>query len=383
MIKKIDYKIPFNVPAVIGKEIANIEKVINENKSMSGNGEFTKKCHKWIEENTSTKKCLLTHSCTSALEMAALLIEAKQGDEIIMPSYTFVSSANAFALRGMKIVFVDINPLTMNIDENEVEKAITKKTKAVVSVQYAGTSPDMDRLLDLCKKHNIYLIEDAAQGLMADYKGKSLGSIGDLAAFSFHETKNIQCGEGGALLINNEKFIEKAEIVWEKGTDRSKFLRGQVDKYSWIDLGSSYLMGEIDAAFLLVQLENAEKITKKRLDLYERYYNNLIELEEKSYIELPKVPSYNKHNAHIFYIKLSNISIRQKVISHLKNNNIQSVFHYVPLHSSKGGLRYARAFGKLSHTNTESERLLRLPMFYSLMENEVDYICEKLREFFN
>lgn len=371
--------IPFNIPLLTGNEKKYIEDVFI-NKKMSGDGIFTKKCNQWFEEKFNIPKALLTTSCTHAIEISSLLTNIKAGDEIIMPSFTFVSTANAFVLRGAKIVFVDIRPDTMNIDENKIEEAITPNTKAIVPVHYAGVSCEMDKIMDIAKKYNLYVIEDAAQGMMATYKEKPLGTIGDIGCYSFHETKNYQCGEGGLLLVNNNEYVEIAEIIREKGTDRSKFLRGQVDKYTWVSVGSSYLPSEINAAFLYAQLENAVQVNNKRLKLWNLYYKLLEELEEKEIIELPKIPESCKHNAHMFYIKLSNNEKRQSLINHLKSKDIQSVFHYVPLHSAPAGKEYSRFHGKDVYTTTESERLLRLPMFHSLEEENVVFIVDKIKE---
>jgi dTDP-4-amino-4,6-dideoxygalactose transaminase len=370
--------IPFNKPLYIGEEEKNLKEVIKNNK-FCGDGLFTKKCNSWIETKTKTKKSLLTTSCTHALEMTALLANINPGDEIIAPSFTFVSTVNAFVLRGAKIIFVDIRPDTMNIDEALIEKAITKNTKAIIPVHYAGVSCEMDTILEIAKKYKLYVIEDAAQGVMSSYKGKSLGSIGDFGVFSFHETKNYTMGEGGAILINNDRFIERAEIIREKGTNRSKFFRGEIDKYSWVDVGSSYLPSELNAAFLYTQLEKAELVNKKRLKLWDIYYNELKTINE---IEVPFIPDYATHNAHMFYIKLKDLKTRTKIIKYLKDNEINTVFHYIPLHSSKAGKKFGEFFGEDKYTTKESERLLRLPMFYELEEDQVFYITKKIKEFF-
>jgi dTDP-4-amino-4,6-dideoxygalactose transaminase len=314
--------------------------------------------------------------------MAAILCDIKEGDEVIMPSYTFVSTANAFALRGAKIVFTDIRKDTMNMDENLIEDAITDKTKAIVPVHYAGVSCEMDRINEIAKKHNLFVVEDAAQGVMSRYKNKALGTIGDIGCYSFHETKNYQCGEGGAILINNENFIERSEIIREKGTNRSKFLRGQVDKYTWVDIGSSYLPSELNAALLYAQLKNAKKINDDRLKSWNIYFERLQELKNKEVIELPFVPSHCKHNAHMFYIKVKDIKTRTKLISHLGNEDILSVFHYIPLHSAPAGKKYGEFRGEDKYTTKESERLLRLPMYYGLKEDEVLKVCESIEKFF-
>lgn len=373
--------IPFNKPLVIGKEKKYIEQAF-ENFKFCGDGEFTKQCNRIIEKETGSLKALLTTSCTHALEMCSILANIKPGDEVIMPSYTFVSTSNAFVLRGAKIKFIDIRPDTLNIDENIIENAITSKTVAIIPVHYAGVGCEMDKIMEIAKKHNIIVIEDAAQGVKSKYKGRPLGAIGHLGAFSFHETKNYQCGEGGAILVNDSNFAERAEIIREKGTNRSRFLRGQIDKYTWVDMGSSYLPSELNAAFLFAQLEEADTINNKRLEIWNRYYNNLKELNKENKLEIPFIPEYCEHNAHMFYIKLSNIDERQKMINHLKVNNIQSVFHYIPLHSAEAGLKFGEFVGEDKYTTIESERLLRLPFYYDLTFNEVDYICEKISLFF-
>ena len=374
--------INFNVPLCVGKEGKYLEEVVKQNRKLCGDGLFTKKCSQWFEKNFSTKKALLTTSCTHALEMAAILCGINSGDEIIVPSYTFVSTANAFVLRGAKIVFVDIRPDTMNIDENLIEAAITEKTKAIVPVHYAGVACEMDKIMEIAKKYNLYVIEDAAQGVMATYKGKALGTIGDIGCYSFHETKNYIMGEGGAILINNNKFIERAEIIREKGTDRSKFFRGEVDKYSWVDLGSSFLPSELNAAYLYAQLEEADNINKKRLNIWNRYYDGLIELKNKGALELPNIPEGCNHNAHMFYIKVKNLDERTKLINYLKEKDIMSVFHYIPLHSSKAGIHFGRFNGEDNFTTKESERLLRLPLYYDLKLEEVNLIIETIKKFF-
>ena len=374
--------IHFSKPAFIGNEEKYLKEAM-KNQQLSGDGPFTKKCHEWFEKNTKTIKALLTTSCTHALEMAAILLDIKEGDEVIMPSYTFVSTANAFVLRGAKIVFVDIRPDTMNIDETKIEKAITKKTKVIVPVHYAGVACEMDSIMEIAKKHNLFVVEDAAQGITSTYKGKVLGTIGDLGTYSFHDTKNITSGEGGVLLINNEKFKERAEIIREKGTNRSQFFRGEIDKYGWQDIGSSYLPSELNAAILLAQLEVITKIQDKRLFLWNRYFELLMELKNKNLLELPTIPRECNHNAHMFYVKCKDIKERTKLIAYLKNYGICSVFHYVPLHSSVAGKKFGKMVIKDIYTTKESERLLRLPLHYSLTESEVNIVVKKIKEFFN
>ncbi len=373
--------IPFNIPPYVGKEVDYIKQAI-ENKKICGDGEFTKKCNKWIEEHFSAKKALLTTSCTSALEMAAILCDIKQGDEVIMPSYTFVSTADAFVARGAKIVFVDIRPDTLNINENLIEAAINDKTKAIVPVHYAGVSCEMDKIMETVKKYNLLVVEDAAQGVMSTYKGQALGTIGDFGCYSFHETKNYSMGEGGAVIIKDEKFFEKAEIIREKGTNRSKFLRGQIDKYTWVDYGSSYLPSDMNAAYLYAQLEMADEINKNRLESWNLYYEGLKELAKENKIELPYIPDECEHNAHMFYIKCKDLDERTRLISYLKENGVNSVFHYVPLHSSPAGKRFGRFNGEDKFTTKESERLMRLPMYYNLGKNDIEYIIDKLYSFY-
>jgi dTDP-4-amino-4,6-dideoxygalactose transaminase len=373
--------IDFNIPCYLGTEQEYMLQAIRNNK-ISGDGYFTHKCSGWIMGNFNTPKALLTTSCTHALEMAAILCDIKEGDEVIMPSYTFVSTANAFVLRGAKIVFVDIRPDTMNIDESLIEGAITPKTRAIVPVHYAGVSCEMDQIMEIARRHKIYVIEDAAQGVMSKYKGKALGAIGDLGCFSFHETKNYSMGEGGALLIENEEFKERAEIIREKGTNRSKFFRGQVDKYTWVDMGSSYLPSELNAAYLYAQLEEAEQINENRLNTWNLYYNELKSLADIGLIDLPYIPNECEHNAHMFYIKCEHLEERTKLIKFLRDNDIFSVFHYIPLHMSQAGKKYSRFHGIDQYTKKESERLLRLPLYYNLPKNKVELVVSKIREFF-
>ncbi len=373
--------INFNVPPFAPKAFDYMKQAVEAEK-ICGDGAFTKKVSQWIEEKTGTAKCLLTTSCTHATEMAALLIDTKPGDEIIMPSFTFVSTADAFVLRGGTPVFVDIRPDTMNIDETRIEDAITEHTKAIVPVHYAGIACEMDTIMDIAKRHGLKVIEDAAQGIMADYKGKPLGAMGDFGCFSFHETKNFSMGEGGALLIRDPEMIEKAEIYREKGTNRSQFFRGQVDKYRWMDFGSSYLPSELNAAYLWAQLEMAEEITNARLRIYEMYREGLAEPAEKGYLELPVIPEGIRGNGHMFFVKAEDLEVRTKLISYLKENGILSVFHYVPLHSAPAGQKYGRFHGEDKYTTKESDRLMRLPMYYGLKDDQVQYIIGKIREFF-
>ncbi len=373
--------IRFNVPPYTGKELDYIKQAVEAQK-ICGDGEFTKKCNEWIEERTGTKKCLLTTSCTHATEMAALLAGIKEGDEVIMPSYTFVSTANAFVLRGAKAVFVDIRPDTMNIDEKKIEEAVTEKTRAIVLVHYAGVGCEMDTIMDIAKRHNLIVIEDAAQGVMSTYKGKDLGTFGDYGCYSFHETKNFSMGEGGALLIRQEKDIEDAEILREKGTNRSKFFRGQIDKYTWVNYGSSYLPSELNAAYLYAQLEMADTIFADRMDSWKRYYEELFPLYEEGIIELPVVPEGCTHNAHMFYIKAKDLEERTALLQYLKGKDILAVFHYIPLHSAPAGQKFGRFSGEDIYTTKESERLARLPLYYGLKPEQVDYICEQVKAFY-
>lgn len=373
--------IRFNVPPYTGKELDYI-KVAVENQKICGDGEFTKKCNAWIEEKTGTKKALLTTSCTHATELAAILADIKPGDEVIMPAYTFVSTADAFVLRGATAVFVDIRPDTMNMDENLIEAAITDKTRAIVPVHYAGVSCNMDKIMELAAKYNLAVIEDAAQGIMSTYKGQALGTIGDFGCFSFHETKNFSMGEGGALLIREEKDIENAEIIREKGTNRAKFFRGQIDKYTWVEKGSSYLPSEMNAAYLYAQLELAEEITADRMATWERYYKAFEELAQEGKVELPFIPDDCTHNAHMFYLKCKDLDERTALIRFLKENDILAVFHYVPLHTAPAGLKYGRFHGEDKYTTKESERLVRLPLYYGLEPEKTDYIISKVKEFY-
>lgn len=374
--------IPFNKPPLTGKEEKYIIDSIHSGK-ISGDGKYTKHCTKWFEEKLNCSKVLLTTSCTHALEMAAILIDIKLGDEVIMPSYTFVSTANAFALRGAKIVFVDIRPDTMNIDETKIEAAITDKTKAIVPVHYAGVGCEMDTIMNLAEQYNLFVIEDAAQGMMAKYKGRDLGTIGHFGTYSFHETKNYSsAGEGGVLIINDEKFITRAEVIREKGTNRSQFFRGMVDKYSWVDIGSSYLMNDVSAAYLLANLDYAEIINEDRLKSWALYYEGLIDLQEKGNITLPTVSNGCQHNAHMFYLKVKDLETRTNLLEFLKENGVLSVFHYVPLHNAQAGLELGKFIGEDTYTTFESERLIRLPMFYGLKTSEIKLVIEAISDFF-
>ena len=374
-------KINFNVPPYIDSAMDYISECVR-NQKICGDGAYTKKCNEWIEKKTGTAKCLLATSCTHATELAAILCDIKPGDEVIMPSYTFVSTANAFVLRGAVPVFVDIRPDTMNIDEKKIEDAITDKTRVIAPVHYAGVGCEMDTIMDIAKRHNLKVVEDAAQGVMATYKGKALGAIGDFGAYSFHETKNYSSGEGGAILIRNPEDAERAEIIREKGTNRAKFFRGQIDKYTWVDMGSSYLPSDMNAAYLYSQLEVADKINEDRLASWNHYYERLTKLADEEKISLPYVPKECQHNAHMFYIKCKDIDERQALIKHLAANDILAVFHYIPLHSAPAGKELGRFHGTDEYTTKESERLLRLPMFYGLKPEQVDLICDKIEEFY-
>lgn len=374
--------INFNVPPYTGKEIEYIKEAV-QNQKICGDGPFTKKCNEWIENKTGTAKCLLTTSCTHATELSALLADIKEGDEVIMPSYTFVSTADAFVLRGAKVVFVDVRPDTMNMDETLIEDAITERTRAIVPVHYAGVGCEMDTIMDIANRHHLMVIEDAAQGIMSSYKGKALGTFGEFGCFSFHETKNFSMGEGGALLIRDEKYIEDAEIFREKGTDRSKYFRGQVDKYRWQNYGSSYLPSDMNAAYLYAQLQLADEITQARMDRWNEYLEQLSPLAKEGRIELPYIPSYCEHNAHMFYIKTKDMEERSRLIDFLKQKDILTVFHYVPLHSAPAGMKFGRFHGEDKYTTKESERLLRLPLFYTLTADQVEYITEQIKAFYH
>ena len=373
--------ISFNVPPYVGKEQEYIAEAIAAHK-ICGDGAFTKKCNKWIEDKTGVSKALLTTACSTALDMAAILTEVGPGDEVILPSFTFVSTANAFVLRGATLVFTDIRPDTQNIDEKLIEDAITDRTKVIVPVHYAGVGCEMDTIMDIAKRHDLLVVEDAAQGVMSTYKGRALGSIGDYGCYSFHETKNYSMGEGGALLIKDEGKVDRAEIIREKGTDRSKFLRGVVDKYTWVDMGSSYLPSEMNAAYLYAQLEEADTINNSRLASWNAYYEMLSPLAGEGRIELPVIPEECKHNAHMFYIKTKDIEERSDLASFLKENGILAVFHYVPLHSAPAGSRFGRFHGEDRYTTNTFERLLRLPMFYGLSLDQTEFICDKIMEFY-
>lgn len=373
--------ISFNVPPVAGKELIYLEEAIRS-KKICGDGAFTKRCSRWLEEQTGSESVLLTTSCTHATELAAILTDIKPGDEVIMPSYTFVSTADAFVLRGAKAVFVDIRPDTMNIDETLIEDAITEKTRAIVPVHYAGVSCEMDTICDIAKRHNLYVIEDAAQGVMATYKSRPLGTIGDYGCYSFHETKNLSMGEGGALLIKDKANILRAEIVREKGTNRSQFFRGEIDKYTWMDAGSSYLPSELNAAYLWAQLEDAQKIYDDRMRSWNLYYEQLKPLADEGRIELPVIPEGCVHNAHMFYIKTRDLKERTDLIFYLKGKQINSVFHYIPLHSSPAGKRLGVFHGEDKYTTRESERLLRLPMYYGLGKENIECVTESIKNFY-
>lgn len=374
--------IPFNIPPIIGTELSYIQEAILSQK-ICGDGQFTKKCNVWMEQHFQAQKVLLTTSGTAALDMAALLCKLQPGDEVILPSYTFSSTATAFVLAGAKLVFVDVRPDTMNIDETKIESAVTDKTRVIVSVHYAGVACEMDAIMDIAKRHRLKVVEDAAQGVMSTYKGRALGTIGDFGCYSFHETKNYSMGEGGALVINNPADNEPAEILREKGTNRSRFLRGQVDKYTWVDFGDSYLPSELNAAHLWGQLEQADEINTDRLRTWERYDRAFRPLEEIGKLELPKVPEGCVHNAHMFYIKCSDLQERTALIDYLKERDVQAVFHYVPLHSAPAGLKFGRFAGEDVYTTKESERLVRLPMYYGIKSSDIDAVIGTVFDFFD
>jgi dTDP-4-amino-4,6-dideoxygalactose transaminase len=369
--------IPFNKPYLTGKETEYITQAYAH---LSGDGVFTKRCHQWLE--TQTQKALLTHSCTAALEMAALLLDIQQGDEVIMPAYTFVSTANAFVLRGAVPVFIDIRPDTLNMDENQIIAAITPKTKAIVPVHYAGVACEMDAILAIAKTYNLAVVEDAAQGFLAKYKGRALGSLGDLGAYSFHETKNIIAGEGGALLVNNPKFAANAEVIREKGTNRSQFFRGEVDKYTWQQVGSSFLPNELTAAFLYAQLEHSSLITTQRMSIWQRYHRKFFPLEEAGYLKRPVIPEECEHNAHIYYLVLKDAQARHELLVYLKQRGIQAAFHYIPLHTSPAGMRYGRVSGELEHTERLAECMLRLPLWVGLTREMQSEVVQAIEAFF-
>lgn len=373
--------ISFNVPPYVGNELTYIKEAVDSYK-ICGDGQFTKKCNAWLEEKFNAQKALLTTSGSTALDMALLLCDLKPGDEVILPSYTFSSTANAPVLAGAKLVFVDIRPDTMNIDEKKIEAAITKKTKVIIAVHYAGVSCEMDTILDIARRHNLMVIEDAAQGVMSTYKGKALGTMGDFGCYSFHETKNYSMGEGGALVINNPAYNEKAEILREKGTNRAKFFRGQVDKYTWVDFGDSYLPSELNAAYLWAQLEVADEINDNRLATWNAYYDAFKPLEEKGYIELPTIPVGCVHNAHMFYIKLKDLEARTDFIEALKKDGVNCVFHYIPLHSAPAGHKFGRFDGEDEYTTRESERLVRLPLYYNLTLEDREHVIDSIKKYF-
>jgi len=370
----------FNIPPVVGNEIEMIQDAIHLRK-ICGDGKYTHLCNKWFQEKTGAKGALLTTSCTHATELAALLCGIEKGDEVIMPSYTFVSTADAFVLRGAKVVFVDIRPDTMNINENLIEAAITKHTKAIVPVHYAGVGCEMEQIMEIAKQYHLYVIEDAAQGVKSEYQGKALGAIGDIGCYSFHETKNFSMGEGGAILLREDDKLELAEIIREKGTNRSKFFRGQVDKYTWVEAGSSYLPSELNAAYLWAQLQNAEEITSNRMAAWNQYYQELKDLSDSGKIELPCIPKECKHNAHMFYIKAKDLQERTKLIAYLKENGVMAVFHYILLHTSPAGIKYGRFHGD-KYTNSESERLVRLPLYYGITAEDIDRVTALLYQFY-
>lgn len=374
--------INFNVPPVTGNEVKYIEDAIYSNK-ICGDGKYTHMCNDWFKEKTGAQGVLLTTSCTHAIELAAILCNIKEGDEVIMPAYTFVSTADAFVLRGARAVFVDIRPDTMNMDERLIEDAITEKTKAIVPVHYAGVACEMDTIMEIAQKYNLYVIEDAAQGVLSFYKGKTLGTIGDIGCYSFHETKNYSMGEGGAILLKDKDKIELAEIIREKGTNRSKFFRGQIDKYTWVEAGSSYLPSEMNAAYLWAQLLEADKIFDNRMSTWKHYYNELKDLADQGKIEIPFIPDGCQHNAHMFYIKAKDLEERTRLIDYMKVNGVMTVFHYIPLHTAPAGLKYGRFHGEDRYTTRESERLVRLPLYYHLKECDLNKVISLLKRFYS
>ena len=374
-------KVPFNRPFIVGKELEYISQAVLQG-HLAGEGAFTKRCHEWIERTFGARKALLTHSCTGALEMAAILCDIQSGDEVIMPSYTFTSTANAFALRGARIRFVDIRPDTLNLDETKIEEAITKRTKAIVPVHYAGVACEMDTILEVAQHHGLFVIEDAAQGVDASYNERYLGTLGHLGTYSFHETKNFISGEGGALLVNDERFVRRAEIIREKGTNRAEFFRGEVDKYSWVDIGSSYLPSELVAAFLYAQLEEAERITHKRWEIYNDYLEHFSFLQEQGFVRLPSCPEQCQHNAHMFYLILPSAQARDRLLRYLKEQGVQAVFHYIPLHTSPMGRKMGYQGGELPVTEDLSGRLVRLPCYFELGQEEQDRVIKTVESFF-
>ena len=377
----LKFKIPFNKPHLTHKEMGYISHA-HAIGQLSGDGFYTKKCHLWLEKNLDTKKALLTHSCTAAMEIMAILINIKAGDEVIMPSFTFSSTANAIVLRGGVPVFVDIRPDTLNLDEKLIEKAITPQTKAIFVVHYGGVSCEMNKILQIAKNHNLYVLEDAAQGFLAKYNDKYLGTIGDMGAYSFHETKNIISGEGGALLINNPMFIERAEIIREKGTNREQFFRGEVDKYTWVDIGSSYLPGEMIAAFLMAQFEKVKEITNRRIKIWNNYHKSFKNLEEKGLLRRPIIPKNVEYNGHLYYLILKSLKMRDSIIKYLKKRSILAIFHYIPLHSSPAGKKYGRFIGDMSITNKTTDTIVRLPLFFDMTDSEVKYVVQSVKDFF-
>lgn len=373
--------IPFNIPPFVGNEFEYMKDAVNNHK-ICGDGQYTKRCNLWLEEKFHAQKVLLTTSGTSALEMAALMCDLKPGDEVILPSFTFSSTATAFVLAGAKLIFVDVRPDTMNLDETKIEKAISSKTKVICAVHYAGVSCEMDKIMDIANRYGLLVVEDAAQGVMSSYKGRALGTIGDFGCYSFHETKNYTMGEGGAIIINNPKYNSRAEVLREKGTNRAQFFRGQVAKYNWVDYGGSYLPSELNAAYLWAQLQEADKINRNRLETWNTYYRAFETLIDRG-IELPVVPEECLHNAHMFYIKCKDLEIRMKFIDYMKSNDILCVFHYVPLHSAPAGVKFGCFYGEDKYTTSESDRLVRLPLYYNIEPSDVKYIIEKTKEFFD
>ena len=374
--------VDFNVPPCVGNEIEYVKQAIESHK-ICGDGQFTKKCHQWMEERFNAQKVLLTTSGTTALDMAMLLCDLQPGDEVILPSYTFSSTATSAVLAGAKLVFVDVRPDTMNIDETKIEDAITDKTKVIIAMHYAGVACEMDTIMDIAKRHNLIVVEDAAQGVMSKYKGKHLGTIGTFGCYSFHETKNYSMGEGGALVINNSEYNERAEILREKGTNRAKFFRGQVDKYTWVDFGDSYLPSELNAAYLWAQLLNADEINGNRIATWNRYYQELQAMAMEGKFEIPTVPKECEHNAHMFYLKCKDLKERSEFIKFMKEKELYCVFHYIPLHSAPAGEKFGRFDGEDEFTTKESERLVRLPMYYGLLEDQVDLVVEGIKEFYS